>query len=70
MQLPPVVSSSGFLEVGIEIAHCHQLALSVLKESGPANAILRGMMSPKPITTVVMNFLVLFMTSSVWNART
>lgn len=70
MQLLPVVSSSGFLEVGIEVAHCHHLALSVLKESRSANAILRGMMSPNPIATIVMNFIVLFMTSPVWNART
>ena len=69
IQFSPLVSSCGFLEVGIESAHCHHLALNVLKDSESANAVFNGMMNPKPIATIVMNCLVFFMTSPVWTAR-
>ena len=64
IQFSPLVSSRWFLEVGIESARCHHLAPNVFKELELANSIFNGVMNPKPIPTIVMNCLVLFMTSS------
>src|SRR6202035_5086962 len=65
MQFPPVVSSCGLMDVGMDNAHCHHSAVNSSRFGESANAIFSGIISPKPIPTIVIKRLVLlFMGSS------
>ena len=51
IQFSPVVSSSGLFEVGIESAHCHHWALSLLNPPDSADAMFgcTARLKPKAI---------------------